>query len=129
MPAPHYSPLVERHFTHPFGAGRWPLGERRVAAGEAGSEALGTRVRFELRSGDGVVTEARFQAFGCPHTIAAASWLAEQLRGRSLESPMPIPILELARLLEVPTEKIGRLLVVEDALQAALARARGQIED
>jgi len=124
MQALQYSPLVERYFGNPVGAGRWPAGEGRVAAGEAGSEALGTRVRFELRSDGGVVTEARFQAFGCPHTIAAASWLADHLPGRSLESPMPVPILELARLLEVPTEKMGRLLVVEDALLAAVARAR-----
>jgi NifU-like protein involved in Fe-S cluster formation len=119
-----YSRLVERHFAHPVGAGRWSAGDGQVASGEAGSEALGTHVRFELRVDDGLVTEARFQAFGCPHTIAAASWLAEHLPGRSLESPMPIPILELARLLEVPTEKAGRLLVVEDALRAAVTRAR-----
>jgi NifU-like protein involved in Fe-S cluster formation len=70
------------------------------------------------------VTEVRFQAFGCPHTIAAASWLAEHLKGRPLDRAIPVPILELARILEAPTEKRGRLLVVEDALHAALAQAQ-----
>jgi NifU-like protein involved in Fe-S cluster formation len=123
MQAFNYSPLVQRYFSHPIGAGRWSGERGQVASGEAGSEELGTRVRFELRSDDGVVTEARFQAFGCPHTIAAASWLAEHLPGRSLDSAMPMPILELGRHLEVPAEKLGRLLVVEDALRAAVARA------
>jgi NifU-like protein involved in Fe-S cluster formation len=131
MPALDYSPLVERYFAHPIGAGTWPAGvaeSAETAVGEAGSEELGTRVRFSLRTARGAVTEARFQAFGCPHTIAAASWLAEHLRGRALDQAMPMPILDLGRLLEVPTEKLGRLLVVEDALRAALARAETRQE-
>jgi NifU-like protein involved in Fe-S cluster formation len=124
VPALDYSPLVERYFAHPVGAGAWPVGAAETVVGEAGSEEAGTRVRFELRIAGGVVTEARFQAFGCPHTIAAASWLTEHLRGRPLDRAMPMPILELGRLLEVPTEKLGRLLVVEDALRAALAQAQ-----
>ncbi len=118
-----YSPLVASHFANPVGTGGWPEG---AAVGEAGSEELGTRVRFALLVGGGAVTEARFQAFGCPHTIAAASWLAEHLKGQPLDRAPPMPILELGRLLEVPTEKLGRLLVVEDALRAALAQAQAR---
>jgi NifU-like protein involved in Fe-S cluster formation len=119
-----YSPLVERYFGHPVSVGPWPKDAAPTAIGDAGHEDLGTRVRFELRSNDGVVTGARFQAFGCPHTIAAAAWLADHLPGRPLESANPMPILDLGRLLDVPTEKLGRLLVVEDALQAAVEHAR-----
>ena len=104
--------------------GPWPPDAGPAAVGDAGREDLGTRVRFELHSYDGVVTGARFQAFGCPHTIAAAAWLAEHLPGRTLESANSMPILELGRLLDVPTEKLGRLLVVEDALHAAVENAR-----
>jgi nitrogen fixation NifU-like protein len=118
-----YSPLVVNHFANPVGAGGWPEG---AAVGEAGSEEMGTRVRFALLVRDGAVTEARFQAFGCPHTIAAASWLAEHLKGQALDRAPPMPILDLGRLLEVPTEKLGRLLVVEDALRAAVARAQAR---
>jgi len=128
MPATDYSPLVERYFAQPFGAGCWPAGAGPTVGGEAGSEEQGTRVRFELLSVGGVVTEARFQAFGCPHTIAAAAWLTEHLAGRPLDRAMPIPILEVGELLEVPAEKRGRLLVVEDALRAALAQAQKRRE-
>ena len=120
--------MVVRYFAQPVGAGQWPADGGQIVAGEAGSEEQGTRVRFQLRSADGVVTEARFQAYGCPHTIAAASWLTEHLPGRPLDRALPMPILDLGLLLEVPTEKRGRLLVVEDALHAAVARAQTRQE-
>ncbi len=124
MPSLSYSPLVERYFAHPVSVGPWPSDIAPTAVGDAGREDLGTRVRFELLCNNGIVTGARFQAFGCPHTIAAAAWLAEHLPGRTLESANPMPTLELGRLLDVPTEKLGRLLVVEDALHAAVENAR-----
>ena len=69
----------------------------RVVRGEAGREALGTRVRFSLRLAEGRVAAVRYRAYGCPHTLATCEWL--------------------------PPAKLGRLLVIEDALQAALAQA------
>jgi NifU-like protein involved in Fe-S cluster formation len=43
-------------------------------------------VRFQLRAdADGRVSEARFKAFGCPVTIACASWATLELAGCTLE--------------------------------------------
>jgi NifU-like protein involved in Fe-S cluster formation len=42
-------------------------------------------VRFHLRVRDGHVVEARFQAYGCGPTIAAASAATEVATGRALE--------------------------------------------
>ena len=64
--------------------------------------------------------EARFQALGCPHTLATASWLTQQLVGRSRRNLQPGTPAEWARNLGVPVERLGRLLVLEDALHAAL---------
>jgi len=86
--------------------------------------ASGAWVRLHLRIDRGRVTEARFQAYGCPHTLAAAAWLAEHLPGRSVDDPLPEGVGGLATLLEVPTAKLGRLLIVEDALGDALRRWR-----
>lgn len=93
----------------------------RVVRGEAGREALGTRVRFALRLVEGRVAEARYRAYGCPHTLATCEWLARQLEGRPLaEVGNP---LEWSERLGLPGAKLGRLLVIEDALRAALAQA------
>jgi cysteine desulfurase len=89
-------------------------------AGEAGAEVPGTRVRFELEVSGDHIREARFQAYGCPWTLSVCDWLAAELAGRSLADPLPGAPLAWAERLHVPPDRLGRLLVVEDALRAAL---------
>jgi len=115
-----YSPLVRERFERPANAGRL-LGD--AVRGVAGEKANGTRVEFDFRLRDGRVDRARFRAYGCPHTIAAASWVAEHAEGRDLsESGWPDP-LELAQILALPEHKLGVLLVVEDAVRDAAGMA------
>ncbi|HEY4644924.1 MAG TPA: iron-sulfur cluster assembly scaffold protein [Steroidobacteraceae bacterium] len=92
------------------------------AVGEAGSVEAGSWVRFAIGFEGGRVTEARFKVYGCPHTLAAAAWFAEQLRGRRLEEVLAGGVQEAARQLEVPVEKLGRLLIIEDALRECQRR-------
>ncbi|HJS22282.1 MAG TPA: iron-sulfur cluster assembly scaffold protein [Steroidobacteraceae bacterium] len=87
------------------------------AIGNAGSTEAGTWVRFALRSRAGRVTEARFKAYGCPHTLAAVAWLAEHARDKTLAQLAAEGLEEVVRSLDIPTEKLGRLLIVQDALR------------
>jgi hypothetical protein len=92
-----------------------------VRRGAAGSRAQGTWVQFDLRVDAGRIQAARFLAFACPHTIAAADFvagLAAAGLAPGLELPASIPSLQTRFL--VPTEKLGRLLIVEDAWRAAI---------
>lgn len=91
-----------------------------LADGEAGREESGTRVRFMLRIADGRVEAVRFRAYGCPYTLATCEWLARSLEGRRAEAPGLGSPLDWAWQLGVPASRLGRLLVVEDALVAAL---------
>jgi NifU-like N terminal domain len=114
----HYNPLTWEHFTHADAAGI--LTGEGVARAAAGSAAQGTWVQFDLRAERGadatvVVLEARFQAFGCPHTIAVADWLAGGAAGRNAELHLPETMSALQQLFAVPMEKLGRLFVIEDA--------------
>ena len=93
----------------------------RVVSGEAGGPDKGTWVRFHLRVEGGSVKEARFQALACPHTMDTAAWLCEQLPGRTRRGLVPGTPADWAAARAVPVEKLGRLLVVEDALLACLA--------
>ena len=113
------SPTAGRLFRELPGAGVLADGPG-VTRGEAGGADQETWVRYHLRTADGVVRDARFQAYGCPHTLAVAAWLTGQLPGCALSGLSLGGPAEWARALDVPVEKLGRLLVVEDALHASL---------
>jgi cysteine desulfurase len=86
--------------------------------GEAGAERLGTWVRFSVRVEEGLIREAHAQYYGCPHTAAACSLLCEQMRGRSLNF-IELGTPDLWRqAVQAPIEKLGRMLIIEDALNA-----------
>lgn len=125
MDALDYSQTVRERFERPFNAGRL-LG--RVVSGGAGDESHGTRVEFDFRLRDGIVEEAAFRAYGCPHAIAAASWVAERASGHALSDTRWMDPLALAEMLEVPDYKLGVLLVVQDALEDAASKAPGTEE-
>jgi len=116
----NYSALVRERFERPGNAGRL-LGD--VVTGVAGERAHGARVEFDFRLRGGRVERARFRAYGCPHTIAAASWVAEQAEGRNLEQNDWLDPHSLADVLELPEHKLGVLLVVEDALRDAASKS------
>jgi cysteine desulfurase len=107
------SPITRQYFEGLPGAG---VLEGRV--GEAGGVAQEAWVRFHVAFENGTVKAARFQAYGCPHTLAVAAWLTEQLPGRR---EVPGAPQEWATKFSAPVEKLGRLLIVEDALRASLS--------
>lgn len=112
--------LLLDHFEHPRGAGAFDPDTAGVRYGEAGSEHHGAVVRFGLKCGaDGRIDEARFQAWGCPATIACASLVAEWAGGRSLADAAALGVRELAAPLDLPTDRLYAPLLVEDALHDA----------
>jgi NifU-like protein involved in Fe-S cluster formation len=122
-----YSELTRRYFQATPCVGVL-FAEPSAAAGlfraSAGRRERGTWVQFDLKVQEGGVRDARFLAFGCPHTIAVASWVAEHGRG-ALSVALPEPVQELRERFGVPPEKLGKLLVVEDAWLAAIRAAMG----
>ncbi len=85
--------------------------------GEAGGPGREVWIRFRLQVRDGRVSRVSHRVYGCPHTLAAAAWLAERLPGRSRAELVPGTPGEWAGALVVPVEKLGRLLTLEDALR------------
>jgi len=100
------------------GAGDLPAGPGLVCA-VAGDAEQGARVRFEFRVEGGRVLEARFRAFGCPHFIAAASWLTDRFSGAGRAELENWDWREAAEALDVPPAKFGRLLTLQDAVRDA----------
>jgi len=119
-----YSELTWRYFQGAPGAG--VLGPD-AGRGAAGSRAEGTWVQFDVLTGPAgearCIEAVRFQAFGCPHTIAVAAYVAEMAVGAAAHRTLPETVRNLQARFEVPLEKLGRLLIVEDAWLAAMDSA------
>jgi hypothetical protein len=124
-----YSELTLHYFETAPGAG--VLTGTDVYRGAAGGRAQGTWVQFDLQVSGGIIQAARFQAFGCPHTIAVSAWVAQHAVGPVPCATLPERVQDLSERFAVPVEKRGRLLIIEDAwvaaVNAALQRQRGGI--
>jgi NifU-like protein involved in Fe-S cluster formation len=115
-----YNEMTRRYFDSPPGVGE--LSGPGVFRGAAGDRGQGIWVQFDLECESATLRAARFLAFACPHTIAVSAWLAEQFVGKGLTRTLPESVQELRDRFAVPVEKMGRLLIIEDAwLAAALA--------
>lgn len=116
-----YSECTRRYFEAAAGAG--VLEGPDVHRGAAGGAAQGAWVQFDVRLNHRVIEAARFLAFGCPHTIAVSAWVVEHGLGPLTRAALPESVQQLSGRFDVPPEKRGRLLIIEDAWVAALADA------
>jgi NifU-like protein involved in Fe-S cluster formation len=113
-----YSSEVAQRFRSAQRAGALALETRSIVSGEAEDRSLNVWVRFFVRAKGGRLQKVRYEVFGCPHTIAAAAGAAEWLEGRDAGALDEWDARDAARALEVPKEKLGKLLRIEDALRA-----------
>ncbi|MDA1063364.1 MAG: iron-sulfur cluster assembly scaffold protein [Proteobacteria bacterium] len=112
MNANPYSERVRELFARPAHAGEMATPHRAFIADQ------GVRIAFSATLSGAVIERLRFQAWGCPHVIAAAEWVCTQLEGRPATDLQTFAVADLMQSLAVPMEKSGRILVIEDAVRA-----------
>jgi len=100
----------------------------RVGTGQADADGGGDRIRIQIRVEDETVREARFKAFGCSSSIAAASVVAEWLEGRSLAAALEIRSADIAAELDLPAARLASARLAERAARAAVADFREKQE-
>ena len=88
-----YSPLVIDHFEQPRNVGRFAPAADVIAA-SAGNAAQGARFDLSARVRDDRIAAVRFEAYGCPHCIAAGSLAQRTVAGSDAGAAAA---LELAR--------------------------------
>jgi len=88
-------------------------------------EDQGVRIAFSAKVVEGRIDALRFQAWGCPHVIAAAEAFCSNYEGKSTADLLEFSASDLMQSLSVPVEKTGRILVFEDAVRS-LAQALGK---
>ncbi len=115
---PQYSPEVWRRFRAPRHAGT--LDGPAVCRGEARTPASKAVLRLSVEIGQGRIRAARFQALGCPSSIAAGDWLCEWLEQRGVSEALRLTAAELAGALALAAERRHCAVLAEDALRHAL---------
>lgn len=91
-----FSDAVLDHFKNPRNAGELPGATTKV---EVSNPVCGDVLQLAVRIQNDRIVEARFLCRGCTTSIACASLLTEQLRGRTLTEVHSITASSLSQLL------------------------------
>ena len=127
---------MTRSGSNPFGYSEpvWRLFREAPRAGsldgpgvltvEAATPAARSHLRLQVKMSGSRIDDARFQAYGCPTTIAVGAWLAERVPGRDLQELARIDAKMIREALEIPEDRTHCALVGEDAVKSLLSRSR-----
>lgn len=115
---PVYSPVVMDHFLHPRNVGEI---ENADGVGEVGNAKCGDIMKIYLKIDDGIVTDVRFNTFGCGSAIASSSMATEMIKGKPIDDVLSLTNKAVVEALGgLPAHKIHCSVLAEEAVKAAL---------
>lgn len=115
-----YGETLWRHFRQPCNVGDLPPDILGLCSGEAGSLEQGELIRFQLQRVGETIEDARFRAYGGPATIAAASWLAGWLPGRTVAEALSVDDGAIVQALDLPPLLVRSAVLALQAVRQAL---------
>ena len=116
-----YSVAVLDHYEHPRNVGILDKNSKDVGTGLVGAPACGDVLKLQIEIHDGIITDAKFKAYGCGSAIASSSLVTTMLKGKTLEEAGTIKNSHIAEELSLPPVKIHCSVLAEDSIRAAIA--------
>ena len=113
-----YSDKVMDHFQHPRNVGKLDDAD---GIGEVGNAKCGDIMRMYIKVKDGVITDCKFNTFGCGSAIATSSMATELIKGKPIEEALQLSNKAVVEALDgLPAHKIHCSVLAEEAVRAAV---------
>ena len=116
-----YSEKVMDHFQHPRNVGRLPDAD---GVGEVGNAKCGDimRMYIQVDPETQVITDVKFNTFGCGSAIATSSMATEMIKGKPIAEALKLTNRAVVEALDgLPPVKVHCSVLAEQAVKAALA--------
>lgn len=113
-----YSATVMDHFKNPRNVG---VIEDADGVGEVGNAKCGDIMKIYLKIEDDIITDVKFETFGCGSAIASSSMATEMIKGKPLSDAMQLTNKAVAEALDgLPKHKLHCSVLAEEAIKVAL---------
>ena len=113
-----YSDKVMDHFQHPRNVGKIDDAD---GVGEVGNAKCGDIMRMYIKVKDDVITDCKFNTFGCGSAIATSSMATELIKGKPISEALELSNKAVVEALDgLPAHKIHCSVLAEEAVRAAV---------
>ena len=113
-----YSEKVMDHYANPRNVGEI---EDANGVGEVGNAKCGDIMKIYIQVEDGVITDVKFNTFGCASAIASSSMATELIKGKPIDQALALTNQAVAEALDgLPAIKMHCSVLAEEAIKAAV---------
>ena len=113
-----YSEKVMDHFMHPRNVG---VIENADGVGEVGNAKCGDIMKIYLKIDNDIITDVKFETFGCGSAIASSSMATELIKGKPLSEALTLTNKTVTEALDgLPAHKIHCSVLAEEAIKSAV---------
>ncbi|MDD6825475.1 MAG: Fe-S cluster assembly scaffold protein NifU [Oscillospiraceae bacterium] len=113
-----YSEKVMDHFINPRNVG---VIEDADGIGEVGNARCGDIMKIYLKIDNDIITDVKFETFGCGSAIASSSMATELIKGKPVSDALSLTNKAVADALDgLPAHKLHCSVLAEEAIKSAL---------
>ena len=113
-----YSEKVMDHFRNPRNVGQI---ENADGVGEVGNPVCGDIMKIYLKIDGDIISDVKFETFGCGSAIASSSMATELIKGKPVSEAMQLTNKAVAEALDgLPAHKLHCSVLAEEAIKAAV---------
>ena len=113
-----YTETVMVHFMNPRNVGEI---ENADGVGEVGNAKCGDIMKMYLKIDNDVITDVKFETFGCGSAIASSSMATEMVKGKTVEEALAITNKQVVDALGgLPAHKLHCSVLAEESIKSAI---------